>query len=85
MSEESDEQLESSREVPWTALSAGALRGVIEEFVSREGTDYGNTVYNIDQKVGHVQKQLEKGEAKIFYDHDTQTVNIVRSDAIGKV
>ena len=76
---------ETSQEVPWTALSKDALRGVVEEFVSREGTDYGNTIYSLDQKVEHVMSQLRSGEAKIFYDHDTQTVNIVRSDALGKI
>jgi uncharacterized protein YheU (UPF0270 family) len=59
-------------------LSPEALRGVIDAFVLREGTDYGEREYSLDEKVAHVLKQLERGEARIEFDPDAETVDIVR-------
>ncbi len=63
--------------VPWQQLSPGALRGVIEEFITREGTDYGNTIYTLDQKVEHVMAQLRRGDVVIVFDDESETCNII--------
>jgi uncharacterized protein YheU (UPF0270 family) len=69
-------------EVPYADLSADALRGVVESFVLREGTDYGSREYSLEQKVGHVMRQLHRGEARIVFDPDTESVQIIaRSNA----
>ena len=62
--------------IPHTELSADTLRGVIESFVLREGTDYGQNEYSLEQKVAHVVKQLERGEAQIVFDPDSESVHI---------
>lgn len=67
-------------EVPYHALSAAALRGVIEEFVTRAGTDYGAQERSIEEKIADVQEQLERGEAVIVFDAATATANIVPTD-----
>ena len=64
-------------EIPYTALSQDALRGVIMEFVTREGTDYGDRVYSLNEKIEHVMRQLRKGEVHVYYDEDTETCNLV--------
>jgi len=66
--------------VPHTELSADALRGVIESFVLREGTDYGVSEYSLDEKVVHVMRQLQRGEARIFFYPLTETIDIVVAD-----
>ncbi len=71
----SDEQL---IDVPYEALSAQALRGVIEAFVLREGTDYGEREVPLDAKVAAVMRQLERREARIVFDPKTQSVDILR-------
>lgn len=63
--------------IPYTELSADALRGVIESFVLREGTDYGSHEYSLEQKVAHVMRQLQRKEAQIMFDPDTESVHIV--------
>jgi hypothetical protein len=63
--------------VPHTALSAAALRGVIESFVLREGTDYGERDVPHEAKVAQVLRQLERGEARIMFDPASQGVSIV--------
>jgi uncharacterized protein len=60
------------------ALSAEALRGVVEAFVLREGTDYGEREFTLEQKVAHVLSQLERGEARITFDPSGGSVDIVR-------
>jgi hypothetical protein len=62
--------------IPHSELSADALRGVIESFVLREGTDYGEKDFSLEQKVAHVMRQLERGEARVMFDPNTETVDI---------
>ena len=64
-------------EIPWSALSDGALRGVVEAFVLREGTDYGEVEASFATKVQQVLRQLERGEAGIVFDPNSETVDIV--------
>ena len=63
--------------VPHTELSPEALRGVIESFVLREGTDYGAHEYSLEQKVAHVLGQLQRGEAQVMFDPNTESVHIL--------
>ncbi len=63
--------------VPYSQLSEEALRGVIESFVLREGTEYGEREFSLDQKVAHVLGQLRRGEAQIIFDPGSETVDIV--------
>lgn len=63
--------------VPHTELSPAALRGVIEAFVLREGTEYGEREFSLDEKVAHVTRQLERGEVHVTFDASTETVDIV--------
>jgi uncharacterized protein YheU (UPF0270 family) len=63
--------------IPHTELSADALQGVIESFVLREGTDYGTHDYSLEQKVAHVLRQLERKEAHIVFDPNTESIDIV--------
>ena len=58
-------------------LSPGALRGLLEEFVTRDGTDYGAIERGLEEKIEQVLAQLRAGEAWIVFDPTTETVNIV--------
>ena len=66
--------------IPWTMLSEQALRGVIEDFVLREGTDYGEKEYSLDAKISQVKKQLERGEAAVFFDETSGTCTLRRPE-----
>jgi uncharacterized protein YheU (UPF0270 family) len=69
-------------QIPWNQLSSDALTGLIEEYATREGTEYGSTEIPLSSKVKQIRKQLEAGEAIILYDPDTQTGNIVTAGSI---
>jgi hypothetical protein len=62
--------------IPFGELSVQALRGVIESFVLREGTDYGEREYSLEQKVAHVRAQLERGQARILFDPESNSVTL---------
>ena len=64
-------------EVPHTALAPELLQAVIESFVLREGTDYGAREFSLQEKVAHVIRQLERGEAKITFDPETETISLI--------
>ena len=66
--------------IPLSSLSAEALHSIIEGFVLREGTDYGQEAHpgehGLDAKCAAVQRQLEAGEAEIDFDPETETIDI---------
>jgi hypothetical protein len=62
--------------VPHSVLSPEALQGVIESFVLREGTDYGEREVPLETKVSQVRRQLDRGEVEILYDPNTQSINL---------
>lgn len=74
---ESGEEPREPVVVPHSELSADALRGVVESFVLREGTDYGEQEFSLEQKLAHVYRQLERAEAQIVFDPSTETIDIV--------
>jgi uncharacterized protein len=65
--------------IPFGMLSSDALDGVIDDFVNREGTDYGHGDYDLAQKRDAVRRQLLSGSAVIAYDPRTQTTTIVEA------
>jgi len=69
-------------EIPRDRLDPQTLRSLLEEYVSREGTDYGEHTFDLDQKISHVMKQLENGEALIVFDPETESCNIVAKEQL---
>ena len=61
-------------------LSSEALQAVIEEFISREGTDYGAVEASWEGSIKQVKHKLEKGLAVLIYDDETETTNIFLHD-----
>ncbi|HIG42351.1 MAG TPA: YheU family protein [Gammaproteobacteria bacterium] len=69
--------------IPWQSLSDDALRGVIEDFVSREGTEYGTYEISMAEKVTQVRHQLQKNEVAIVFDSQTDSCSIVPVTRLG--
>jgi hypothetical protein len=68
---------EDGVEIPYTRLSPEALYRLAEEFVTRDGTDYGRVEKPLTDKVSAVVRQLERGDAAIVYDARSDSFNIV--------
>jgi len=63
--------------IPWKELDAETLDNLIESFVLREGTDYGEQERSLTQKVEDVRRQLISGEAVLVWSELHETVNIM--------
>ncbi|WOI81389.1 YheU family protein [Citrobacter braakii] len=63
--------------IPWQDISPDALDNLIENFVLREGTDYGEHERSLEQKVADVKRQLQSGEAVLVWSELHETVNIM--------
>jgi uncharacterized protein len=63
--------------VPFDALNEDTLRGVVEAFVLREGTDYGAREFSLPEKVEHVMSQLRRREAHIVFNSEDQSIDII--------
>jgi len=66
--------------IPVNKLSAKALKGVIEEFISRGGTDYGAVEASMEIKFKQVKDKLKNGLAVLVYDNEMETTNIFLAD-----
>ena len=64
-------------EIPVAELSDAALRGLVEAFVLREGTDYGDLQHSLADKVDQVIRQLTNNKARILFDPSSESVDIV--------
>ena len=68
--------------IPFQELTLEALRGVVEDFVTRVGTDYGESEIPLETKVQQVMNQLHSGKAVIVFDQKSETCNIVSKDSL---
>ncbi|MFP1683191.1 YheU family protein [Alloalcanivorax sp. C16-1] len=68
--------------VPWQEIPADALDNLIEEFVTRDGTDYGEQEIATATKVEQVRAQLKRGDAAVVFDDATETVSIFNREQL---
>jgi uncharacterized protein YheU (UPF0270 family) len=66
-------------------LSDDALRGMIEEFVTRDGTDYGEQEVSLEERVEEVREQILTGKALIMFDSKTETTTIIPAEDLAKI
>lgn len=63
--------------IPYQQLSSDALQGLIEEFITRDGTDYGWEEVPLAAKVAQVKRQIETGEVVIVFYPATESVSLL--------
>ncbi|TKI05051.1 YheU family protein [Martelella alba] len=63
--------------IPWEQIDPDTLYNLIEAFVLREGTDYGEQEKTLAVKVADVRRQLQSGEAVVVWSQLHETVNIL--------
>jgi len=66
--------------IPPEQLTREVLIGIVESYITREGTDYGEHELDLDSKVKRLLPQVLKGEVLIMYDEESQSVNLVPKD-----
>lgn len=68
---------EEALDIPLDRIDPDLLRKMIEEFVTREWSETGDSEYTMDVKVAQVMRQLKNRQARIVYDTVTETWNII--------
>ena len=63
--------------IPFEQLDKDTLYNLIESYVLREGTDYGEQEFSIQSKVAQVSQQLKTGEAMVFFSELHESVTII--------
>lgn len=63
--------------IPEHQLSADALNGLIEAYIHRDGTDYGEFELSLDRKVAELKAQVASGDVLIVYDDASESVNLM--------
>lgn len=68
--------------IPHSSLQPSTLDALIEEFVMREGTDYGEAEISLADKVSQIRQQLDAGKLVITYEFGMQSCSIIRHNQI---
>ena len=77
MSGEFDDDAPQPVIVPRDALPPEVVSALLEEFASRDGTDYGSVERSLAEKVADLRRQLERGEIGIVFDPGSETTTLV--------
>ena len=67
--------------IPATELTDDALLGVIDAFILREGLDYGQQDFTVDEKRERVRALQQSGAAEICFYPENEHIDIVLADA----
>ncbi len=62
--------------IPYQERAVETLKAIIEEFMSREGTDYGAHETSLEKKVQQVMNQLKRGEIVVTFDPESQSCDL---------
>lgn len=68
---------EEGIEIPYRRIDPETLQNLLQEFVTRDGADWGEAGCSLEDKVGQVLQQLQHKKVKIVLDLRSQTANIV--------
>ncbi|PCH59557.1 MAG: hypothetical protein COC19_06945 [SAR86 cluster bacterium] len=66
--------------IPYQQLSNQALQAILEEFVTREGTEYGSVELSLDDKVAQIRRQLSNATVVVEYDPLSESCQLVKLD-----
>ncbi|MDD1650582.1 MAG: YheU family protein [Methylococcaceae bacterium] len=68
--------------IPHHSLEPETLRAMLEEFVTRDGTDYGAQEISLNARVDQVLRQVRTGKAVIVYDSEGETFSILPKEQV---
>lgn len=66
--------------IPPSQLNPDVLNNILEEFITREGTDYGQQELNLQEKVERLHPQVMKGEVLIVFDERLQNIQLLSKE-----
>lgn len=70
--------------IPPEHLTEEVIRGIIEAYIAREGTDYGEKELSLAEKVTRLLPQVLVGDIVITYDEESGSVNLLPKQDVGE-
>ncbi len=67
--------------IPHDQLQPDTLRALVEEFITREGTDYGAREFSLGEKVEQLLRQIERGQVYIIYSELHESCTLISKEA----
>ena len=69
-------------EIPPAQLSDEALQAIVEDFITREGTDYGHRDFSLAEKVAQVKRQIVEGRVFIAFDSVSESCTLIVRESL---
>ena len=63
--------------IPWQSLSEEALCGVLEEYITRDGTDYGASELSLETRLQRARQQLKNGDVQLVFNSIEQSCQVI--------
>lgn len=63
--------------IPYQSLDSETLYSLIESFILREGTDYGEAEISLESKSQKIIEQVKNGDVLILYSEHTESVTLI--------
>ena len=70
--------------IPYQDLDSDTLHNLIEYFILREGTDYGDKEISLPEKSQKVLEQLKHGSVVILYSELSESVTLIHKDQLSQ-
>jgi uncharacterized protein len=71
--------------IPPARLQAQTLQALLEEFASRDGTDYGWREQSLDEKVAQLRRGLEGGALTLLYDSESEHWDLLEREQAARL
>ncbi|WP_025565471.1 YheU family protein [Psychromonas sp. SP041] len=63
--------------IPYQQLDETTLNNLIEQYILREGTDYGEVEFSLQEKTEQITQQIKNEDIYILYSELNESVTLV--------
>ncbi|MCQ3830442.1 YheU family protein [Microbulbifer elongatus] len=70
--------------IPYKQLDPETLQNLLEEYATRDGTDYGEREVSLADKVANLRRQLDDKTVVIWFEPGEESINLVLAEDIPK-
>ncbi|MCH9691132.1 MAG: YheU family protein [Gammaproteobacteria bacterium] len=63
--------------IPYQQLNTETLQNLLEEYATRDGTDYGELEISLPERVSNLRNQLHKQEILIWFEPVEHSINLI--------
>ena len=71
--------------IPYEQLDETTLNNLIEQYILREGTDYGEVEYSLEQKTNQILQQIKLKSIYIIYSELNESVTLISHEELKKM